>query len=215
MEKNVVIYAFRSPGSGAVYIGKHECDPGGWPRRGTGRLPDGYAGSGDVVPRFHARHGARVEWRILAVVSVADWPRAERRAVDLARAILGRKCVNLKDGGDGWSREEALAARAKAARPEYMARHRAARRAYAATPEGEAQIADARLASIARSQEPEVCAKRSRSHKALAQTPERRAQLLRVAALNHTPEAIAKRQRTRRVNDGWRELERERPELFK
>jgi hypothetical protein len=114
---SVVIYAFRSPGSGAVYIGKHEpkVDPAHWPRRGNGKLPDGYEGSGLVVPRFHARHGERVQWRILAVVPLADWPRAEQRAVDLARAVFGRKCVNIADGGQGFTRAEARAANASPA----------------------------------------------------------------------------------------------------
>lgn len=65
--EQVVIYAFKSPGSGAVYIGKHQCSPEGWPRRGTGCLPDGYRGSGVAVVNFHRRHGAAVQWRILAV----------------------------------------------------------------------------------------------------------------------------------------------------
>ena len=104
-----VIYAFRSPGSGAVYIGKHQCSPEGWPRRGTGCLPDGYRGSGVVVGRFHRRHGAAVQWRILAVV---DGDRdavnaAERRAIRLARVVLGRRCVNVLEGGDGLTSADA------------------------------------------------------------------------------------------------------------
>ena len=106
-----VIYAFRSPGSGATYIGKHQCSPGGWPRRGTGCLPDGYRGSGVVVGHFHRRHGAAVQWRILAVV---DGGRdavnaAERRAIRLARALLGKLCVNHASGGDGLSSQDAKA----------------------------------------------------------------------------------------------------------
>lgn len=105
----VVIYAFRSPGSGAVYVGKHECDPTDWPRRGNGRLPDGYPGKGRVVDRFHRRHGAAVQWRILAVVSVSDWVQAERRAIHLARLICGRRCVNQSSGGDGFTSADSLA----------------------------------------------------------------------------------------------------------
>lgn len=107
MTPGAVIYAFRSPGSGAVYIGKHECDPSRWPRRGSGRLPDGYAGGGKAVARFHARHGERVEWRILAVVAPGDWPRAERRAIRLARALFGQRCVNVLAGGPGLTISEA------------------------------------------------------------------------------------------------------------
>lgn len=109
--QHAVIYAFRSPGSGAVYIGKHEpksgVDPTQWPRRGNGRLPDGYKGSGNVVPRFHERHGTTVQWRILAIVPLDDWVRAERRAIHLARLIFGPKCVNIRDGGEGFTSADA------------------------------------------------------------------------------------------------------------
>lgn len=135
---SVVIYAFRSPGSGAVYLGKHEpkVDPTTWPRRGNGKLPDGYDGSGAVVPRFHARHGAAVQWRILAIVPVADWPRAERRAIHLARLFFGRKCVNRKGGGEGFTSEEA---RAMHADPAVKARHAAALKDAIARPEVKAR----------------------------------------------------------------------------
>lgn len=151
----VVIYAFRSPGSGAVYVGKHECDPDGWPRRGNGRLPDGYKGSGDVVPRFHARHGAAVQWRILAVVSLDDWPRAERRAVDLARAIFGRKCVNIRGGGRGLSSAES---RAMLADPEIVKRQRQASRQAMDRPEVREKM---RAAQLGKKLSPDTCAKLS------------------------------------------------------
>lgn len=106
-----VIYAFRSPGSGATYIGKHNCDPDGWPRRGTGPLPDGYRGSGVAVANFHRRHGAAVQWRILATVAGGRDAvnAAERRAIRLARALLGKRCVNHASGGDGLSSQDAKA----------------------------------------------------------------------------------------------------------
>jgi|GEM_PF-5247978 len=65
---------------------------------------------------------------------------------------------------------------------------------------------------------PEVRAKNSAAHKALAQTPERRAHLDLIradaAAAGTTPEAIAKRQRTRALNDGWRLLAEQHPEWW-
>lgn len=141
----VVIYAFRSPGSGAVYLGKHECDPTGWPRRGNGRLPDGYPGRGKVVEHFHRRHGAKVQWRILTIVPVAGWPRAEKRAIHIARRIFGSRCVNIRDGGDGFTSEEARAlCAAREADPALAAKHRVNLRANAdawnQSPEGRAHI---------------------------------------------------------------------------
>lgn len=217
MSQSAIIYAFRSPGSGAVYIGKHQCDPEGWPRRGKGRLPDGYGGSGVAVRNFHRRHGDRVEWRILATVTGGrdEVNAAERRAIRLARALLGKMCVNRLDGGDGMTSEEARAqSRLNWDDPGYVERQRAGRRAYAATPEGEEQITLARLASIAHVQSSETRAKMSVSAKAAAQRPQRKAQLARAAALNSTPEAIAKRQRTRALNDSWRRLAEQHPEWW-
>ena len=190
-----IIYAFRSPGSGAVYIGKHECDPEGWPRRGNGRLPDGYPGRGVAVANFHAKHGDRVEWRILAVVPLADWPRAERRAVDLARAVFGRKCANIADGGLGLTSAVA---------------QRLARKRWSDPGYRDAQCEAFRAAGS----RPEVRANRAAAAKAAAQRPERKAQLARAAALNSTPEAIAKRQRTRRINDSWRRWAEANPHLL-
>jgi len=221
----VVVYAFRSPGSGAVYIGKHECDPEGWSRRGHGRLPDGYKGSGDVVPRFHARHGDRVEWRILAVVPVADWPRAERRAIHLARLFLGRRCVNVLSGGEGLTSSDA---KTMWADPVFRDRHRRSMvETYSDTGMREGlstmlrdrwtdpAYRDAQCEALrSAGNRPEVRAKRSAATKAHSHTPEGAAHIARMAALNSTPEAIAKRQRTRRANDSWRRLAAERPELF-
>lgn len=152
-----VIYAFRSPGSGATYIGKHQCSPEGWPRRGTGCLPDGYRGSGVVVGHFHRRHGAAVQWRILAVV---DGGRdavnaAERRAIRLARGALGRLLVNRTEGGEGVTGDDArrfasdpsvkarvsAAARARWADPEYAAAQAARMREVANRPEVKEKMA--------------------------------------------------------------------------
>jgi hypothetical protein len=214
--QQVVIYAFRSPGSGSVYIGKHECDPTGWPRRGNGRLPDGYTGSGNVVPRFHRRHGAAVEWRILAVVADADWPRAERRAVHLARLIFGRRCVNIRSGGEGFTSAEArslnadplvkakhsASMRQSHARPEVKARRSAASRESQNRPEVKAK----QSATNAR---PEVKARRSAAAKEANARPDVKAKqrasqstswsgvLARAAALS--PEALARRSATHKA----------------
>jgi hypothetical protein len=163
--KQVIIYAFRSPGSGAVYIGKHECDPTSWPRRGTGKLPDGYGGKGVVVPRFHAKHGDRVQWRILAVVALEDWPRAERRAVDLARAIFGRKCVNQKDGGDGNTRADALRMWAD---PEYVGKVTSAQKDAQNRPEVRAKVISAQKEAMSR---PEVQRRKSAAQRAVWADP--------------------------------------------
>ena len=193
---SVVIYAFRSPGSGAVYIGKHEpkVDPTTWHRRGHGRLPDGYEGNGVVVPRFHARHGDRVEWRILAIVPVADWPRAEQRAVHLARLLFGRRCVNRTEGGDGFTRADARAlwadpvVRAKMTtalkearnRPEVQWRMGASQRAANARPEVKARRS---VANKEAQNRPEARALRSAQGKARIQTPEGAAALARAQAV--------------------------------
>lgn len=222
-----VIYAFRSPGSGAVYIGKHQCCPDGWPRRGTGPLPDGYRGSGVAVANFHRRHGAAVQWRILATVALSDWQLAERRAIRVARLILGRKCVNRADGGEGltsgdfnqiWSNPKTRAklkssAKARIATPEgaaqlakflaaaktpeALAKISASNRAWAKTAEGLAHLARNRASA----RKPEARAKLSASQTALALTPARKAQLARATAIL-------------RINNSWRKLFCERPDLF-
>lgn len=224
-----VIYAFRSPGSGAVYIGKHECDPEGWPRRGSGRLPDGYRGSGVAVANFHAKHGAAVQWRILAIVPLADWPRAERRAIRLARALLGNRCVNKAEGGDGlgsdlarkvsrqmWSNPEqaertTLAIREANNRPEMKARRSADSIALWADPD---YASRATTASSAAQRRPEVRAKHSSIGKVRVQTPEGAATLARAHAAGQAPASRARAAATLRINNSWRRLERARPELF-
>lgn len=102
-----VIYAFRSPVSGAVYVGKHTVhflDLAEWSRAGVGPLPDGYLGSGRRWLRTATEEGsAAVEWRILARVdgTQAEINSAERRAIRLARASFGPLCLNHKNGGGG------------------------------------------------------------------------------------------------------------------
>lgn len=221
---SVVIYAFRSPGSGAVYIGKHECDPTGWPRRGTGRLPDGYPGRGKVVERFHRKHGAAVQWRILAIVPFADWVRAERRAIHLARLIFGQRCVNILSGGDGLTSEEARAVtRAAWSDPVYAAKISAAAKAQWSDPESAAKISaaikvvsnrpdvKAKVSAANReiSNRPEVRARNIAANKAFAQTPERRAHLASIQASARSPEARAKAAATRARNKALRAMEKQ------
>lgn len=188
-----VIYAFRSPRSGATYIGKHQCDPEGWPRRGTGSLPDGYRGSGVVVGHIHRRHGAAVEWRILAVVD-GDKDlvnRAERRAVRLARHLWADRCVNIREGGDGFTSAEAraslkamwadtqhrafisatssTAAKAQWSDPEYAAKVSAARNEAVRRPDVKARMS---AAATARWSDPERATKMSAATKEATNRPE-------------------------------------------
>lgn len=194
--QQAVIYAFCSPGSGGVYIGKHAVTRDAlekWPRRGTGCLPDGYRGSGVVVGHFHRKHGAAVQWRILArVTGTRDrMNAAERRAIRLARHILGRLCVNQRDGGDGitserarelWSDPERMAGVArKHLDPDFAARR-------------DAQFAEFQ----ARPRTPEHKAKLAACLNKWNGTPEAKAHLAVLLARNHTPEVIAKTHTTRR-----------------
>lgn len=187
-----IIYAFRSPGSGAVYIGKHQCDPEGWPRRGNGRLPDGYGGSGVAVRNFHRRHGDRVEWRILATVT-GDRDAvnaAERRAIRLARALFGRACVNRLDGGDGLTREEAQALnRRNVSDPKWLARQRETLAAWRSSPEGREAMGRA-LAKAHTN--PDAVARRDAALARWNASPEGRAHL---QALVTSPAAREQRQR--------------------
>lgn len=172
-----VIYAFQSPGSGAVYIGKHQCDPSGWPKKGTGRLPDGYRGSGRIICQIHRRHGNAVAWRILRIVN--DGPAAvndaERRAIRLARKIFGRLCVNKLDGGNGHTSQSA--------------------KAYLSTPSGLAH-----LAGIAqRLHSPEIVAKRNAALGERAKSAERQRQIAEARLMTKTPEALAKLAQTKKA----------------
>lgn len=193
-----VIYAFRSPGSGATYIGKHECSPEGWPRRGTGCLPDGYRGSGVVVGHFHRRHGAAVRWRILAEV---DGGRdavnaAERRAIRLARHLLADRCVNIREGGDGFTSAEAraslkamwadprhrafisatssTAAKAQWSDPEFAAKVSAAQKARWSDPEYAAKMS---TAATAQWSDPEYAAKVSAARNEAVRRPDVKARM--------------------------------------
>jgi hypothetical protein len=152
---------------------------------------------GVVDEHFHRKHGEAVQWRILAVVPVADWVRAERRAIRLARAIFGRLCVNVLSGGDGFTSSEARELGLKnAADPAWRAKNRAqlerthqdpawqaANRAHLgrinSEPEARIQLGRMNEASTT----PEARKKRSAKLKSHANTIKGKAQLARAAAI--------------------------------
>lgn len=139
-----VIYIFRCP-KGRVYAGWRGVSPEAlrcWPNRGTGPLPDGYTGSGTAWEGVARKHGAGLVWRILARVdgARADVDAAERRAIRLARATFGRRCLNIRDGGEGSTSAEA---RALWADPAYVQRTKAGMKAAMARPEVKAKLSAA------------------------------------------------------------------------
>lgn len=208
----VVIYAFGSPGSGAVYIGKHQCDPSGWPRKGMGRLPDGYRGSGRIILQIHRRHRDTVTWRILRIVSdgLAAVNDAERRAIRLARKIFGRLCVNKLDGGNGHTSDSAkayLSTPSGAAHlagisqrlhsPDVVAKRNAALREGAKSAERQRQIAESRLMT----KTPEALAKLAQTKKAYCATDQGKVTTARRVLASHSPEARAKARESVRLFD--------------
>ncbi|RCW88733.1 hypothetical protein DFP89_101169 [Paracoccus lutimaris] len=182
-----VIYIFRCP-KGRVYAGRRTVSPEAlrcWPSRGTGALPDGYAGSGKAWQAVARKHRDTLIWRILARVdgTSQDADMAERRAVALVRALFGRRCLNLRDGGQGMTSRDA---RALWADPAYAERTGAAIREAFARPEVRAKL-------NAAANTPEARQRRSATSKAVAQTPEGRGRLARATEASLTPEARAKR----------------------
>lgn len=102
-----VIYRFTAP-SGKTYVGKHVCDPSGWPDAGTGRLPDGYGGSGPYIRRAHAKYGQSMAWGILERVEArAVLGGRERYWIVHERHRVGKLCQNVTSGGDGFTSEDA------------------------------------------------------------------------------------------------------------
>jgi hypothetical protein len=109
------IYVFSAP-SGNVYVGKHAGASWDWPRKGFGALPDGYKGSGVYIRAAHKKHGKNMQWRIVAIVSDSRaWAR-ERRAICWVRKLFGKRCMNIKQGGDGFTSDDM---RANWLKPEY------------------------------------------------------------------------------------------------
>lgn len=89
--------------SGKIYIGKHLFDNGIYQIRGYGKLPDGYTGSGTYIKYAHKKYGNLMKWRILAIVDDNKSNKAEQRAIKLTKYIFGKNCMNIKDGGDGFT----------------------------------------------------------------------------------------------------------------
>ena len=126
-----VIYCFTwAAGSGGVYVGKRtppaSCNVAEWPTSGTGRLPCGYGGSGNVIRAARAKHPEEAfSWRILEVVPEGgNYAEAEARWVAWAKEAHPEVCRNLTNGGDGLDVE---AAQNLWACPEYRVRHSEAR----------------------------------------------------------------------------------------
>lgn len=136
-----------------VYIGKREGGSGGWslPQTGTGRIPHGrrgYSGSGKRWKTIVAKYGEEaIRWTIVERVGPEDWVAAEQDAVEAGRTVWGNRCVNLLDGGDGFTSEDAKRLyedpkfRAKMA--EARRRQAEARRRQAEDPEWRAKMAEA------------------------------------------------------------------------
>lgn len=109
-----VIYYFTwAAGSGGVYVGKRtpptRHNVAEWPTSGTGRLPCGYGGSGNVIRAARAKHPEEAfSWRILEVVPEGgNYAEAEARWVAWAKEAHPEVCRNLTNGGDGWDSETA------------------------------------------------------------------------------------------------------------
>ena len=144
MTTTAMIYIFRCP-KGRVYAGWRGVSPEAlrcWPHRGRGYLPDGYKGSGEAWKGVALKHKAALVWRIVARVdgTRADVDRAERRAIHLARLIFGRKCVNIREGGEGSTSADA---RALWTDPAYAQRTKSGIRAALARPEVRAKLSAA------------------------------------------------------------------------
>ncbi|WP_323717159.1 hypothetical protein [Paracoccus aminovorans] len=171
-----VIYLFVSP-SGRAYAGRHTCQHEGWPRRGSGALPSGYRGSGNVWQHVVRKHGPAIRWVILRRFGHdavrADIDAAERRAIRLARHLWADRCVNRAEGGTGNTSAYALSLWAD---PQFAGRS------------------------------PVTNAKRSAAMKAIAQTPEGAAVLARAQAASHTPDAIAKQKVRAQTPEGREQL---------
>lgn len=228
-----VIYLFVSP-SGRAYAGRHLCDHTAFHRRGFGPLPDGYAGSGKLWQNVARKHGPAIRWIILRRFGPdaprADIDAAERRAIRLARHLWASRCVNLREGGQGFTSADARAlwadpdmrlrklaqVRALNQDPDWQARRAEMNRTRAKTPLGRAQL----LSALAKAHAPEARAKtnaavrsetgralRSADSKARSATPEGQAQWQAAHAKANTPEARAKAAATRARNKALRAME--------
>lgn len=148
-------------------------------------MPDGYCGSGKAWQAVARRHRAALAWRIVARVD-GDNDRliaAERRAIQLARSLFGQGCLNVHEGGDGFTPEQARAQAARNyARPEYLEKLRAARLALSADPAWREGIASR---NRARGKDPEFRRKVSEGNKGRAKSPAHKA---KIGEVNRAPE---------------------------
>lgn len=185
-----VIYLFVSP-SGRAYAGRHTCQHEGWPRRGSGALPSGYRGSGNVWRHVVRKHGPAIRWIILRRFS-SDAAReaindAERRAIRLARHLWADRCMNVYSGGEGLTPEEAKALWAD---PDYKAKMVPISRAHIAKVNSSPEHAE-HLAKL--NADPAILEARRVQLAALRADPELQARRLEaVVESNRTPEVRAK-----------------------
>lgn len=138
-----VIYIFRCP-RGRVYAGKTTRGVEAWPHRGRGPLPSGYVGSGRAWKAIFRKHGPACEWRVLWTGPEAEVWQVERRVIRLTRRVFGNRCVNFKDGGDGFTSEDVHRSWAD---PGYRAKNLASTRAARADPEYRAYVSAASKAA--------------------------------------------------------------------
>lgn len=96
--------------SGGIYVGKHACNARTWPKRGTGKMPDNYIGSGTYAKRAFLKYGNAMKWRIIFIASEENWKEKEKRAIRLVRFMFGDMCRNIYDGGEGHTSRSAFEA---------------------------------------------------------------------------------------------------------
>lgn len=79
-----------------------------WPREGIGVLPDGYGGSGKIIKAMRRKYPREeFRWRVLRTYQTeADAYRAERCWRSLFGRMYKEQCVNLADGGEGFTSRE-------------------------------------------------------------------------------------------------------------
>lgn len=200
---DVAIYAIISP-SGGVYVGKHVCDARSWPRKGFGKMPDGYFGSGTYAKRAMAKYGSAMMWRMIFVASKENWKEKEKRAIRLVRHIFKGKCRNIYDGGEGHTSRSALEAaknpetsakRSKAniaawADPVVREKRSSGIRAAKSTPEAKKQISEQFKAM---STPKERQRKKLSAQKQWADPEQRKAKIDSIKAATSTPEAKLRR----------------------
>ncbi len=106
MTTSTVIYLLTL--AGYAYAGKRKAtEADAWPGTGIGPLPCGYAGSGKAWQNVVREHGSsNIRWRVLRIVPSEDravWAPVEQRAIRAARVVFGERCVNVRDGGHGFT----------------------------------------------------------------------------------------------------------------